>query len=492
MSPNLALVAAPPSGLIRIAGAAAGAKIRAHSFNGRGMKKASAVSELIALGALGAASCFAQQPPPVDAGPPLSAAQLDSLTAPVALYPDALIAQILTAATYPLEVVEAAHWLEEPSNEALRGDALAAALELQGWDLSVKSLVPFPDTLRMMERNLQWTEQIGDAFLAQQSDVMDSIQRLRRLAIAAGTLSSTPQQTVSTEDGEIIVQPVGPDVVYVPYYDPAIVYGPWPWVESWPFILPPPPGIYAHGPGIVFGVGFGVVGPLWGWSYWSWPHHDLFIHPNRPHTLPMPPDRWRHDPDHRRGVPYRYRDRDRDREAGHIERPSLPAGPPRLRNPAPGERPGADRGDRPPLRQPPLPGTGPKYTAPSPGQPRGEHPPRVTPSPDRSGGRTGPAAHPPRPPDTHAPDDGRARARPPADHPRLPTVPPTHDAAPAGQGHENRAVRGGAAAGSAGSRAQSPPSGPARGAPADRPARGPVAADRPAAPRAREPPPKPQ
>jgi hypothetical protein len=442
------------------------------------MNKASTVSELIALGVLGAASCFAQQPPPVDVRPPLSAAQLDSLTAPVALYPDALIAQILTAATYPLEVVEAAHWLEEPSNGALRGDALAAALELQSWDLSVKSLVPFPDTLRMMERNLRWTEQIGDAFLAQQPDVMDSIQRLRRLAIAAGTLSSTPQQTVSTEDGEIIVQPAGPDVVYVPYYDPALVYGPWPWVESWPFILPPPPGIYVHGPGIVFGFGFGVVGPLWGWSYWSWPHHDLFIHPNRPHAVPLPPDRWRHDPDHRRGVP-------------HIERPPLAPGPPRLRNPAPRERPGGDRGDRPPLRQPPSPGTGPKYTAPSPGQPRAEHPPRVTPSPDRSGGRTGPAAHPPRPPDTHAPGDDRARPRPPADHPRLPAVPPTHDAARPGQGRENRAPHGGAAAGGAGSRAQSPPPGAPR-APADRPARGPAAADRPRAPRGRELPPKPQ
>jgi Protein of unknown function (DUF3300) len=445
------------------------------------MIKASAVvGVLFALSVLAAAPCLAQQAPPMEAIPQLSAAQLDSLTAPVALYPDALIAQILAAATYPLEVVEAAHWLDDPSNAALRGDALAAALDQQSWDLSVKSLVPFPDTLRMMERNLQWTEQIGDAFLAQQPDVMDSIQRLRRLAVAAGTLSSTPQQTVSTEDGEIIVQPVGADVVYVPYYDPAVVYGPWPWVESWPFIFPPPPGIYVHGPRIVFGVGFAVLGPLWGWSYWSWPRHGLFMHPDRPHTSPFQPDPWRHDPDHRRGVPYR------DRKGGHTERPFVPSEPRRFRNPGPGERPGGNREDRSPVRQPPFSGAGPKRNAPSPGAPRGEHPARETPSPDRSEWRTGPAAHPPRPPDTHSPD----RRRPPADHPRFPTVPPTQGGAR--EGHEGGGVRGGTVAGGTGSRAPSPRSGAPRRAPADRPARGPAPEDRVSGPRGGEPPPKPQ
>jgi len=280
------------------------------------MIRPSALFALLVVCVLGPAPCFAQESAAADASPPLSAAQLDSLTAPVALYPDALVAQILTAATYPLEVVEAAHWLEDPSNAALRGDALAAVLEHEDWDLSVKSLVPFPDTLRMMERNLQWTEQIGDAFLAQQSDVMDSIQRLRKLAISAGTLKSTPQQTVWNQDNEIVVEPVSPEVVYVPYYNPSIVYGAWPWAEYAPISFPPPQGIYLSGPTVVFGVGFTVIRPLWGWSYWSWPRHGLFIPPHLPHTWPLRPGPWRHDPDHRRGLPYPDRDH-RPTQPGH-------------------------------------------------------------------------------------------------------------------------------------------------------------------------------
>src|SRR5450631_384823 len=135
--------------------------------------------------------------PVTPAAPPqsLSPAQLDQLTASVALYSDPLLAAVLTAATYPLEVVEAARWLEDPANAALTGDQLASALQQQPWDASVKSLMSFPDVLRTMNGNLQWTERLGDAFLAQQADVMDSVQRLRRRATAAGALASTSQQT---------------------------------------------------------------------------------------------------------------------------------------------------------------------------------------------------------------------------------------------------------------------------------------------------------
>ena len=138
------------------------------------------------------------QPAPAPGASALTAEQLDQLVAPIALYPDPLIAQILMAATYPLEVVEADRWLRIPANAALKGDALTAALQQQPWDPSVKSLVPFPQLLRMMDSNLHWTEQLGDAFLAQQADVMDAVQRLRQRAQAAGSLASTPQQTVST------------------------------------------------------------------------------------------------------------------------------------------------------------------------------------------------------------------------------------------------------------------------------------------------------
>lgn len=144
--------------------------------------------------------------PAAPANSMLSEGQLDQLTAPIALYPDALVGQILMAATYPLEIVEAHRWLQDPANAALKGDELAAALQQQSWDLSVKSLVPFPQILQMMDNDLEWTERIGDAFLAQQSAVMDSIQRLRQRAAATGSLTSTPQETVSTEDQDIDIE----------------------------------------------------------------------------------------------------------------------------------------------------------------------------------------------------------------------------------------------------------------------------------------------
>lgn len=258
------------------------------------------------IGALALCSLSAAQsgPPAPNAAPgpasQLSPGQLDQLTAPVALYADPLLGNVFAASTYPLEVVEAARWLEDPANAALQGDQLAAALQQQSWDDSVKSLISAPDVVRMMSNNLQWTEQLGDAFLAQQPAVMDSVQRLRQRAAAAGTLKSTPQQSVTSEDQDILIEPPTPDVVYVPYYDPNDIFGPWPWPDYPPFYFAPPPDIYFAGALIGFGIGFGWIGP-WDGYRWNWRGHGFDVLPRRS-PLPMQP--WRHDPVHRRGVPY--------------------------------------------------------------------------------------------------------------------------------------------------------------------------------------------
>ena len=148
-----------------------------------------------------------QVPQPLPQTAPPSAQQLNQLVAPIALYPDELVAQVLTAATYPAEIVEADRWLQDPANAALRGDELSAALDAQPWDPSVKSLVPFPQVLHMMDSNLSWTEQLGDAFLAQQDQVMDSVQRLRQRAQTAGGLQSNAQQVVDDQDGAVTIEP---------------------------------------------------------------------------------------------------------------------------------------------------------------------------------------------------------------------------------------------------------------------------------------------
>lgn len=257
------------------------------------------------------------QPAPQDSqAPSYLPQQLDQLLAPVALYPDPLLAQILMASTYPLEVVDAARWVNDPNNASFRGDQLDQALQQQTWDPSVKSLVPFPQVLQMMNSKLDWTQALGNAFLAQQADVMDSVQRLRGVARAAGTLRSTPQQTVSTQGQAIMIEPASPQIAYVPYYDPRAVYGSWGYPDYPPVYFPPPPNYgYVAGPGIYFGIGFGVVGALWGWDRWDWGHHDIHIdadrynginnyaisHDNRPRYTESS---WRHDPAQRRGVPY--------------------------------------------------------------------------------------------------------------------------------------------------------------------------------------------
>lgn len=289
------------------------------------------VGALLVAGCLLAATSVAQPvapvPPPLSAAAPgspevLSAGQLDQLTAPIALYPDPLLGQILAAATYPLEVVEAARWLSDPANAALRGNDLLAALDAEPWDPSVKALVAFPDVLRRMDSELEWTEAIGNAFLAQQADVMDSVQRLRARAAAAHALASTPQETIGSQGSDITIEPANPDVVYVPYYVPAIVFAPWPWPDYDPYFFSPPDEVVYGAALIGFGIGIPIVGPLWGAYGWNWPQHGLIVSPHhppggRPWRSGEPhgalsagasvgrAQPWTHDPAHREGVPYR-------------------------------------------------------------------------------------------------------------------------------------------------------------------------------------------
>ncbi|MBZ0160086.1 MAG: DUF3300 domain-containing protein [bacterium] len=244
-------------------------------------------------------------PPPADA-PAASTFQqeeLEQLLAPIALYPDALLAQILMAATYPLEVVRAARWVQ--ANPNVEGPQLEAAMQQQPWDPSVKSLTAFPQVLVMMDTNLDWAQKLGDAFLAQQPDVMATIQTLRSKAQAAGYLQSTPQQTVVAEPQAIRIEPAAPQIVYVPIYDPTVVYGPW-WAPAYPPYYWYPPGYVVGTSGISFGIGLTVGALLWGG--FDWHHHSVTIvnvhHYNTFSRTTFRNSTWHHDVVHRRGVPY--------------------------------------------------------------------------------------------------------------------------------------------------------------------------------------------
>ncbi len=248
---------------------------------------------------------LAQAPPPPPAGAPAPptfyAEELDQLLAPIALYPDALLAQILMAATYPLEVVEAARWVQ--AYPSVQGPQLEAAMQQQPWDPSVKSLTAFPQVLAMMSARLDWTQRVGDAFLAQPQDVMATVQLLRAKAQAAGYLQSTPQQVVDVEPQGIQIEPADPQVVYVPIYDPTVVYGPW-WYPAYPptYWLP---GYVAGAPAFSFGLGVAVGAALWGG--FDWGHHSVHINAtnfNAFNRTTITSPAWHHDPSHRRNVPY--------------------------------------------------------------------------------------------------------------------------------------------------------------------------------------------
>jgi len=225
-----------------------------------------------------------QTPQPPDAAPaytPQTPDQLDQLVAPIALYPDSLVAQVLAASTFPAQIVEADRWVQ--ANPNLKGDALGQAVDKQPWDASVKALCAFPTVLGNMDKNISWTSSLGDAYYNQQQNVMDAIQRMRQKAQTAGNLKSTPQQTVQDQDNNIVIQPAQPDVVYVPAYDPWAVYGypiaPWPYWYNYP-------GIWFGGPYLSFGLGFGIGwfgGFGWGWGSWGfdWHNHYAIYNHNR-------------------------------------------------------------------------------------------------------------------------------------------------------------------------------------------------------------------
>ncbi len=197
----------------------------------------------------------------------LTAQQLDNLVAPLALYPDPVLSQVLVAATYPLEVVQANQWLQQ--NRQLTGTALIDAAKQQNWDPSVQALVAFPDVLTRLNQDVRWTTDLGNAFLGQQADVMAAIQRLRARAQANGKLRTTPQETVTTEtqNGQtaIGIQPADPQVVYVPTYDPTYIWGP-PAYGYYPSLFYP-----TYGFGFGFGIPFGGFYAGWGgWGGYGW------------------------------------------------------------------------------------------------------------------------------------------------------------------------------------------------------------------------------
>ncbi|MEZ0231255.1 MAG: DUF3300 domain-containing protein, partial [Methylophilaceae bacterium] len=270
-----------------------------------------------------------------DVAPPAqsySQQELDQMLAPIALYPDALLSQVLMASTYPLEVVQAARWSK--AHQDLKGDDAVNAAQQNNWDPSVVSLTAFPQILAMMDEKLDWTERLGNAFLAQQSQVMDTTQNLRQKAMAAGNLQSDEQIRVQPQGQTIIIQQAAPQVVYVPYYNPTVVYGPWWWEAYPPVYWDPWPGYYRR-PGLSVGFYWGAgiaVGGGFFYGNFDWHRHHVNVvnvnnyyyrnyydrhpgsrngppsHNGGPPRNPPPnggtPGAWRHDPDHRHGVQY--------------------------------------------------------------------------------------------------------------------------------------------------------------------------------------------
>jgi Spy/CpxP family protein refolding chaperone len=248
--------------------------------------------------------------------------ELEQILAPIALHPDSLVTQILMAATYPLEVVQAERWIKQ--NASLKGEALTAALEKQEWDPSVKSLVNFPQVVTMMSEQLEWTQKVGDAFLADQKQVLDTIQSLRAKAQASGNLQTTKEQTIIVEEKIIKIEPANPQVVYVPTYNPTVVYGAWPYPAYPPYAYYPPG--YVASSAMMFGAGM-AMGAAWGYAWgnsnWNGGEVDIDVDRNTNINTNINRDQakqkmqergqgnqrgqgtWQHNPEHRKGVSYR-------------------------------------------------------------------------------------------------------------------------------------------------------------------------------------------
>ena len=277
-------------------------------------------------------AAFAQSPPPNAApanAPPgalMPPQQLDDLVAPVALYPDPLLAQVLAASTYPMEIAEAQQWLLD--HPKWKPSKLMDEAKKQNWDPSVQGLVAFPGVLAQLTQNMSWTTQLGNAFLAQQADVMQAVQRMRAKAMAKGTLRSTPQETVTTQNqnGQTIIniEPGNPDIWYVPEYNPAYIWGPPLWGYYPPLDYPGIDIGLGWFPGIDLGLYFGGWGG-WGWGGWGWGCNwfggDIFLNHSffarhgfryMPQGFrdggPLGRSVWTHNPEHRLGVPYANRE----------------------------------------------------------------------------------------------------------------------------------------------------------------------------------------
>ena len=274
-----------------------------------GLGRQCALSLLVAALTFGGPSERALAQSAADAAVVYSQEELDQLLAPVALYPDALLAQVLSAATYPLEVVQAARFVQR--NPSLRGDALGRSVEAQGWEPSVASLAQFPSVLAMMNDKLEWTQQLGDAFLGDSEAVMNAVQGLRAKAQAAGSLQSNDQQRVTVEERYIVIEPARPQVVFVPYYNPVVVYGAWWWPARPPWYWVPPP-IYRPATWgqvvatrVVWSVAIGITQSIWLDVRPSWRERQLTIINVRPGRPGYRPGAWVHNPVHRQGVAYR-------------------------------------------------------------------------------------------------------------------------------------------------------------------------------------------
>src|SRR5215469_3012693 len=294
--------------------------------------------------------------------------ELDQVVAPIALYPDNLLAQVLMASAYPIDIVQAERWLRSHKN--LKGDQLKAAIAKEDWDDSVKSLMATPEVLAMMSEKLDWTEKLGDAVVAQQPDVMDAIQRLRAKAEANDKLKSNKQQTVTSSEVQgrrvIAIAPTDPDTVYVPYYDPAVVYGSWPYPDYPPYYWPPPPyiGYGLLAAGLAFGTGW-ALGSWWSGGYWggniNWSGGGNNINITPPGNRPAHPiaggggNRWQPRVDHRQNAGNRGPQRDFRGNRG--QQVLNPGGKPGAK---PGNRPGADNrpGNRPSTKPGAKPGGG--------------------------------------------------------------------------------------------------------------------------------------
>lgn len=276
-------------------------------------------------------------------------AELDQMLAPIALYPDTLLSQVLIASTYPLEVVEAARWSRQ--NPRLQGDEAVAAVAERDWDPSVKALVAFPELLAQLDNDLDWTRRLGDAMLYQEAQVMDSIQFLRARADAAGSLENPEFVRVIREEQTIVIEPVQTRVVHVPVYNPTVVFGNWWWPTHQPVFWAPPPFFVVGSPGFFWSSGIHVSSGFWFTNFW-WPQRSIVVvnsprfhgwprnHWTRPHFVPG--QRWQHNPVHRRGVAYRHPE-----VKQRHQQPRLSAGPstrwPLQTSPTRNVRPSPDR-----------------------------------------------------------------------------------------------------------------------------------------------------